>query len=374
MDQFHADLDKWQKPNVRVFVIAGYNASTPVKVEEYINSSGYPEEAIWRSFQGDGTVPLKSAETLSMRDGVFADATYYADMYELAADHNKLLKNPDVEKLVYSLLTSGAGVYGNHISEQRPTSFRRSSVFSVHSPVLLSVVDSQGKHTGFLAESFSEAQIPGSAADLFQHVQSVSVSEGDTYAVTIDGLDTGTFTLEQTDVDENGDPMRTITWASVPVSNGSHGTLITSFGATDPVLMVDTHGDGVIDYSLPPDADGDRVPDIIDSCPNTPLGAIVNAHGCSIDQLVPCAGPASGGKWKSHGQYVRSVVKTATAFLKAKLITRRQWMEIVTRAARSKCGWDRRWDRDWDRDWHRDWDCDRDRDWGRNWDDDRNGN
>jgi hypothetical protein len=67
---------------------------------------------------------------------------------------------------------------------------------------------------------------------------------------------------------------------------------------------------------------------------------------------------------------VQAVVKAATDFLKAKLITRKQWMEIVTHAAWSKCGWNRRCDHDWEGDWHRNWDCDRDRDWGRgrNWD------
>lgn len=133
--------------------------------------------------------------------------------------------------------------------------------------------------------------------------------------------------------------------------------------------QADFNHNGVGD-ACDPDIDGDGVLNADDKCPNTPLGAIVNVHGCSIAQLVPCDGPASGGKWKSHGQYVQAVVATATDFLKAKLITRRQWMEIVTRAAWSKCGWNRRCDHDWDRDWHRNWDCDRDRDWGRghNWD------
>jgi len=32
-----------------------------------------------------------------------------------------------------------------------------------------------------------------------------------------------------------------------------------------------------------------------------------------IEQLVPCAGPLSGGRWKSHGQYVASVVEVVEA-------------------------------------------------------------
>ncbi len=147
------------------------------------------------------------------------------------------------------------------------------------------------------------------------------------------------------------------------------------FGRTfdDPTVTNAVGGDGTDigafevqqGVCAPEDTDGDGVPDAIDQCPDTPPGAIVDAHGCSIAQLVPCEGPFSGGTWRSHGQYVRAVLQTATDFLKSNLITRRQWAQIVTRAAHSKCGWNRRWDHDGDRDWHRDWDCGRDADWGR---------
>jgi hypothetical protein len=122
---------------------------------------------------------------------------------------------------------------------------------------------------------------------------------------------------------------------------------------------------GAFEVQKLPDSDGDGVPDMFDQCPNTPPGAIVDINGCSIAQLVPCAGPATGGTWKNHGQYVAAVVQEATVFLQAGLITRRQWAQIVTRAAWSRCGWNRRWDWDGDRDWYRPWDSDRDGDWGR---------
>lgn len=86
------------------------------------------------------------------------------------------------------------------------------------------------------------------------------------------------------------------------------------------------------------DSDGDGVPDDMDQCPNTPAGAIVDRHGCSIDQLVPCAGPPSGGPWRNHGRYVSSVAKTAEKFLAAGLITEDQAEAIVEAAAKSNCG------------------------------------
>ena len=81
------------------------------------------------------------------------------------------------------------------------------------------------------------------------------------------------------------------------------------------------------------DSDGDGVPDPSDQCPGTPSGEVVNAHGCSIEQLVPCDGP-----WKNHGQYVSAIVRTSRAFASAGLITARQQRDTIAAAARSDCG------------------------------------
>jgi hypothetical protein len=87
----------------------------------------------------------------------------------------------------------------------------------------------------------------------------------------------------------------------------------------------------------PPDQDFDGVPDAADLCPDTPVGTIVNANGCSIAQLVPCDGPATGGAWKNHGQYVSSVAHAANEFLQQGLITASQRSAIVSQAAHSDC-------------------------------------
>ena len=86
------------------------------------------------------------------------------------------------------------------------------------------------------------------------------------------------------------------------------------------------------------DADGDGIGDSLDLCPGTVAGAIVDANGCSIDQIVPCSGPASGGTWKNHGQYVSAVAQAVEAFLAQGLITDDQAEEIVSEAAHSDCG------------------------------------
>ncbi len=87
-----------------------------------------------------------------------------------------------------------------------------------------------------------------------------------------------------------------------------------------------------------PDSDFDGVPDDVDQCPNTPLCTLVDAQGCSIDQLAPCEGPRVGGVWKNHGHYVAAVAHAVHEFLTQGLISESQAGEIVSEAARSDCG------------------------------------
>jgi hypothetical protein len=86
------------------------------------------------------------------------------------------------------------------------------------------------------------------------------------------------------------------------------------------------------------DSDGDGVPDSLDQCADTPTGGIINESGCTIDQLVPCEGPSSGGTWTNHGQYVSAVAHVSNTFKKEGLISGREKGQIVSTAARSDCG------------------------------------
>ena len=86
------------------------------------------------------------------------------------------------------------------------------------------------------------------------------------------------------------------------------------------------------------DSDGDGVGDSLDQCPGTPPASIVDANGCSIDQLAPCGGPASGGAWRNHGEYVSAVAQAAEQFLAQGLITEDEKDAIVGAAAQSNCG------------------------------------
>jgi uncharacterized repeat protein (TIGR03803 family) len=85
--------------------------------------------------------------------------------------------------------------------------------------------------------------------------------------------------------------------------------------------------------NLAADSDGDGVPDAQDQCRDTASNAVVDEHGCSIDQLAPCGGP-----WRSHGHYLQAVATHVQAFVSEGLFTPEQGEEILAVAVHSNCG------------------------------------
>jgi hypothetical protein len=59
----------------------------------------------------------------------------------------------------------------------------------------------------------------------------------------------------------------------------------------------------------------------------------VNAAGCSIDQLCPC-----DAQWQNHLHYVLCVTQSTAHFVKKRLITKKEGVQILVEAVRSSCG------------------------------------
>jgi len=85
------------------------------------------------------------------------------------------------------------------------------------------------------------------------------------------------------------------------------------------------------------DSDSDGVGDACDHCPNTPAHAIVNADGCSVDQICPCEGPRDGGEW-TRGGYAKCVAGAVRDLRRLGLLSRREAADVVRGALQNGCG------------------------------------
>jgi hypothetical protein len=110
---------------------------------------------------------------------------------------------------------------------------------------------------------------------------------------------------------------------------------------------VDADGDGVRDAqdncpsvanSDQLDEDGDGVGDACDSCPGTTADGLVTPEGCSIAQLCPCEGPASGQQWEGQTDYLRCIARATRTFRRGGQMSRPESLRLLRRASRSGCG------------------------------------
>jgi hypothetical protein len=108
----------------------------------------------------------------------------------------------------------------------------------------------------------------------------------------------------------------------------------------------DVDGDGVPDAqdncpsvanSDQSDSDGDGVGDTCDQCPGT-TDELVTRQGCSIAQLCPCEGPASGRQWEGQTDYLRCVARATRTFRRSGQMSRTESLQLLRRASSSGCG------------------------------------
>ncbi len=86
---------------------------------------------------------------------------------------------------------------------------------------------------------------------------------------------------------------------------------------------------------LPPDDDGDGVPNSVDQCPGTIAGHAVDVNGCSVQDLVnKCAIENAN----DHGEYVSCVVELANRLFKVGTIDKDRRKLMINAAAQSSVG------------------------------------
>jgi hypothetical protein len=125
----------------------------------------------------------------------------------------------------------------------------------------------------------------------------------------------------------------TLTFFPIPGDPAFGTSGYTQFNICDPRVVDVCVNAPLTLRRINPDDDNDGVLDAADQCLATPLGAIVNAHGCAIVDLCPCV-----VNWKNHAAYVSCVARTAESFVASGLLTKAQKNAIISKASASTCG------------------------------------
>jgi dipeptidyl aminopeptidase/acylaminoacyl peptidase len=189
-------------------------------------------------------------------------------------------------------------------------------------------ISGDGRYVAFVSEATNlDDTDTNETADVYVHEFGVPDIDGDGIADDDDNCpDEANSNQVDTDLDGEGDAC----------DADDDNDTVADAGDICPLdantNQADADGDGA-GNACDADLDGDGVIDAADACVPTRTGAVVNADGCSIEDLVPCDSP-----WKNHGAYVSMIVKTAKEFLDLGLITEAERAAIVAAAGQSQCG------------------------------------
>ncbi len=255
----HDSLDAWVPPaGVTLYQVGGWGLDTVSGIEFYelcILSVCKKEYRPTFVQDGDGVVPIASA--LMISTSTENVRKYWLDLipYEFGPinkDHGSILAVKELQDLLEAILGGDSNVPKNVYTEQ-PTSSTPNKLlrFMLHSPLTLNLYDTSGNHTGPTASGGSEQTIPGSVYGQFGEVQYVIVPAGPEYRVEMNGVSTGTFSLDIQEV-FGGSIVASTTLAGVPTQAGTIARItIGESLATASSLSVDSDGNGAADFVLP---------------------------------------------------------------------------------------------------------------------------
>lgn len=249
------DFDNYdlRTAGVDVYSINGCKSGTISKIVEtrYKDIFGGTNSVydIRKETTGDGTVPLDSANNLSVDDGnVF---------FAIKPDHGKMLSQNGIRQQIVNLISGSTLNIGNNIINQyqlnaNPSQCQLSgSWLWFLSPVSVEILDQNGNRSGIALDSSIQNDIPGADYQMMGDRKFVFVptDENQTYTINIKGEDTGAFTIKNSKI-INGETIQTEVFSNLPVTIQLVGQINLTEGAT--TLSLDTDGNGTIDEVLQP--------------------------------------------------------------------------------------------------------------------------
>ncbi|MFH1111899.1 MAG: hypothetical protein V1712_02410 [Patescibacteria group bacterium] len=251
----------WQRPidTAHIFNIAGYSLPTigevtpfPKDFSQIIRMEGTPYQY---NLNGDGTVPLRSAECLS-------ETRTQADYYAKKVDHLGLCQDEEALRLVANLLQSPPQTdlaSFTKISQERPASYEISCLFfACGSPVQIHIYDELNRHTGPDSDSSWELGIPESYVyagplDDPEADKIVILPPGPEYRAVIYSPDSNAYYSLTLSHIENGKKVASLFFDSIATPASAVSRITLSKITSQLKVGIDINHDSLNDYYAYPD-------------------------------------------------------------------------------------------------------------------------
>lgn len=261
----HAVLDNWQPASTtKVIQVAGWGEETLAGIDykkcRHTISNYYHKCFSFRMVvDGDGTVLTPSALWMSTTSPNVERWWVNLDSYnqENFPDriHRNILEVSYLRNLLESQVKNITYIDSKSIVVNSISTLISNKIhlhYTLHSPLTLGVIDSQGRYTGMdpVTKNIRE-EIPGAVYRQIGDTQYISIPEEISHTLNLKGYDNGSFSL---DIDEQrGNNSNQITsFQGIQSSTSTSATLQYDSGMNlaSTTLVVDINGDGNSDISL----------------------------------------------------------------------------------------------------------------------------
>ena len=242
-DKFHQEIDGLNPADYDVEAYNIVGCGTPTIGQFYIlEKNGDHYNYNIRMVNGDGTVPLKSAQALPAME------TYYVKN----AKHAVMPSTSGVKELIASILTGmtyDISDYQNIVESENECPIPNGKIVSFHSPINLHVYDSDGNHVGPNENGDIENNILGVVYEEIENNKFAFLPDGQEYQITGKSTGSGAFDVRiETMVD--GEVAQTTIFSDIPLANTTQTNFDVGMNIPSQIYL-DHDGDNNFESTVP---------------------------------------------------------------------------------------------------------------------------
>jgi len=237
-DEFHQGVDNLNPADYGVETYNIISCGVPTLGQIFIINEKSPGKFSYnlRMIDGDGTVPLRSAEAL------LASSTYYFN----GIQHALMPSASGIKELVVNLLTD-VEEDSNMVIDSSICGIPDGNIISFHSPIELHVYDNLGNHAGPNSDGDIINEINGVVYEVIDDNKFAFLPIGMDYTVNGLAIDSGTFDVLIQEV-VGGEVSTTTIFSDLPLTQSTQSKFL--IGSTTPdYIDLDYDGDGLFESS-----------------------------------------------------------------------------------------------------------------------------